>query len=98
MWEGKLAANRVVSLTLTLLSDPNSRVFAIREGEPRTRGWDENTLLLARTHNLIASFIASQSKKKPPPEFWVEYPKKKVEEQPKTFREMNLSLFQGFKT
>jgi hypothetical protein len=61
VWAGRVSAWHVIVLTEQLVLNPASRVRALREGTPAVQGWDKNTDVLARTHNLIAGLIAGLS-------------------------------------
>ena len=58
MWAGKVSAYHVIVLIGQLATDAHTRVYALAGGNPELQGWDANTVLAARTHNLIAGIVA----------------------------------------
>lgn len=57
-----MSARHVNRLIEHLAIMPESRVYAIEQGDLAWMGWDTNTTILASTHNLIAHLIAGLSK------------------------------------
>lgn len=85
-------------LTEQLLLNPHSRVFALRGGTPELQGWDANTVVAARSHNLIASLIAALSTGVDLESLLINYPKAAdvAPAGPKTLAEFSEVAFQQF--
>ncbi|MGF3056144.1 hypothetical protein [Microbacterium sp. YY-01] len=98
MWRGKVGTKHVIYLSEHLCRNPYSRVFALRGGSPQLMGWDQHTVIAARTHNLIASLVSSLSGKHDP-ELFIDYPGGEKKEQtveviaPATIAEFSVSGF-----
>jgi hypothetical protein len=90
VWDGIEDAWHVVVLTEQLVLNPQSRVFAARGGTPELQGWDQHTIVLARTHNLLAGIVAGLSKGTDLEDLLIAYPKAKPEKapEPKTLAEL----------
>ena len=58
VWAGRVSAYHVIVLIGQLAADPHTRMYALAGGNPELQGWDANTVLAARTHNLIAGIVA----------------------------------------
>jgi hypothetical protein len=82
VWEGREDAWHVVILAEQLVRNPHSRVHAIRGGTPELQGWDANTIVLARTHNLIAGLIAGLSSGANLDDILITYPAPEPEQKP----------------
>ena len=97
MWAGRVAARHVAILTHQLITNRNSRVFAIHGGTPELQGWDTPTMIQARTHNLIAGLLAGLGGGKTDG-LYIEYPKPPQAEvaQPKTLAEFSVAGFNRF--
>lgn len=92
-----MPVRHVLYLTEHLAMNPQSRVFAIRGGTPELQGWDAQTVIIARMHNLIASLIQGLSQGEPNPDMFVDYPGAKPEEkQPATIAELSVAGFNQF--
>ncbi|MBQ9917353.1 MAG: hypothetical protein IJO71_09155 [Microbacterium sp.] len=61
MWTGKESVHHVVRLVDQLILMPQSRIYAIEQGDIEWIGWDTNTSILASLHNLVASVVAGLS-------------------------------------
>lgn len=57
-----MPVRHVLALINHLSLTPQSRVYALEQGDIEWMGWDVNTLVAVRTHDLIASLIAGLSK------------------------------------
>lgn len=92
-----MPARHVVALTQHLELNPYSRVYAIRGGSPELQGWDQATLIAARTHNLIAALISAFSKGEPSDDLFIDYPGATRElKQPKTLADITVGGFNKF--
>ena len=97
MWAGRVSARHVAVLTHQLLVNQQSRVFAIRGGTPRLKGWDEPTVIAARTHNLIASLLTGLSGGKSNQDLFIDYPQApKPEVEMKTLADFSVAGFNKF--
>lgn len=90
MWAGKVSAYHVIVLIGQLAADANTRVYALAGGNPDLQGWNANTILAARTHNLIAGIVAGLGGKRVNlDDLLVDFPAPKAAElpEPKTLAE-----------
>lgn len=53
-----MTAYHVIVLIGQLAADPHTRVYGLAGGNRELQGWDANTIMAARTHNLIAGILA----------------------------------------
>ena len=75
-----------------------SRTSAIRGGTPQLKGWDNQTVILARLHNLMASLLMGLSGGKGGDDIFVKFPKAPEQEAPemKTLADFSVAGFNKF--
>ncbi len=90
MWRGTLDAHRVCVLTENLALVPDSRCYAIRGGAKDLQGWDAATVILARSHNLIAAIIGGLGKDVDIDDLLIEHPlaKREAPKAPQTLADL----------
>lgn len=59
---GRHSARFVNQLINHLTINPQSRIFALEQGDLDWKGWDAATSIAASTHNMLAMFIAGFAK------------------------------------
>ena len=97
VWAGTVPARHVNRLIENLVLNPQSRVYAIRQGSMEWLGWDATTSAVVRLHNLVAVLISAFGKDIDLSELWMDAPDGAPEaEQFATIAEFNEAAFIKF--
>lgn len=57
-----MPVRHVLGLVNHLILMPQSRIYALEQGDMEWIGWDTNTSILASLHNLVATVVGGMSK------------------------------------